>query len=122
LSAEESSPDEAFDWIYMMTKQDWILLEAAWDHRPENWQESCAYILGFGPVPESLFLLEKALFSDSLDVALEAACSISQQRLENGEDVFIDERIIKRLRCLVSATEGKHLEEVVQLLQQLGKD
>jgi hypothetical protein len=122
LSWEDFSPDEALDWIYMMPDHDWILLEVAWHHRSSNWQESRVYILGQGPVPESLSLLQKALFSENLAVAIEAACWFSQQCLEHGEDVSIDERMITRLRVLVDIAKTNHLEEVVHLLEQVGLD
>jgi len=80
---------------------------------------TCAYILGQGPVPESILLLQRALFSENPEVAVGAACSFSYQRLEHGEDVSIDERIIKRLRFLLKTTGGINIEEVVRLLEQV---
>src|SRR5689334_10928352 len=116
---DETSPDEAFDWIYMMHEKDWKLLEGAWENRSSDWRESCAYILGEGPVPESIPVLQKALFVESQAVALEAACSYSQQRLNHGEEVAIDGKIVDKLRQMVEIEQGKHMEEVVKLLQQI---
>jgi hypothetical protein len=64
---------------------------------------------------EWFFSREFRRSADSMD----AVCSFSQ-RLEHGEDVSIDERIIARLRMLVELSEGKHMEEVVQLFEQIG--
>ena len=73
-------------------------------------------------MPESIPLLQKALFNENLEVAVQAACSFSYQRLEHGEDVSIDERIIKRLRFLLETTGGSNKEEVVRLLEQVDDD
>ncbi len=103
----------------MMHDDDWRLLEQAWHERPAVWRESCSYILGEGPVPESLPLLRKALFDDSLDVATQAACSFAGQRLNHNKLVELDDQIVSRLRELVVQSEGRHMEEVVEVLQSV---
>jgi HEAT repeat protein len=121
LSAEESSPDEAFDWIFMMHEEDWHLLTEAWQNRPPEWRESCAYILGEGLVEESLPLLRQALFDENFDVATQAACAIASQRLNLDEEApaipTLDDEIISQLRKLVTLADGKYMEEVIELLQ-----
>lgn len=103
----------------MMRDEDWQLLEQAWASRPPAWRESCADILGEGPVPESLPLLRKALFDDNLGVATQAACVFAGQPLDHGSQVELDDEIIIRLRELVASSESKHMEEVVEVLQSL---
>jgi hypothetical protein len=44
------TPDEAFDWVFMLKPGDWPLLEDLWNARSPKWREGCAYILGSGPV------------------------------------------------------------------------
>ncbi|WP_310425084.1 hypothetical protein [Chamaesiphon sp. VAR_48_metabat_135_sub] len=121
LSAEESSPDGAFDWIFMMHDEDWHLLTEAWQNRPSNWRESYAYILGEGPVKKSFPLLRQALFDENFDVATQAACGFASQRLDRDEDApeipTLDNEIVSRLRELVVLSGGKYLEEVIVLLQ-----
>jgi hypothetical protein len=119
IPEEETSPDEAFDWIYMMHGRDWELLEEAWGTRPDRWRESCAYILGEGPVPESIPLLTTALFDKSEAVTVQAACSYAQQRLYHGAVVPLDDRIVERLRAAVEKAGGKNVEEVVEVLQRV---
>ena len=46
------APDEAFDWVFMLRPDDWLLLESVWPNRPAEWREACAYIIE-GPVMPS---------------------------------------------------------------------
>lgn len=115
----EEAPDEAFDWICMTTPADWVLLEQVWADRSPAWREACAYILGQGPMPESLPLLRRALFDVDLEVAREAARSLAQQRLSLGAELALDDPVVSRLRELVEGSRDQHLEEVVAVLQDL---
>ncbi len=121
LSIEESSPDTAFNWIFMMHEEDWHLLTEAWQNRPPKWRESCAYILGEGPVEKSLPLLRQALFDENSDVAIQTAYAMASQRLDVDEDApvipILDDEIISQLWKLVTLTDGKYMEEVIELLQ-----
>ena len=131
LSVEESSPDAAFDWIYMMHDEDWHLLTEAWKVRPPEWRESCAYILGEGPTLEGFPLLRQALFDENLNVAVQAACAITSQRnylnelvdmdefVNPDEFVDLDEEIVSRLENIVILSESEYMEDVIELIHLL---
>jgi HEAT repeat protein len=115
----EAALDEAFDWIFMSQAADWELLKAAWSSRSPAWREACAYVLGSGPVPESLELLRYAVFDEDDDVAAEAACSYAGQWLQHGAAVPLHGPLLERLREILEAEGHQHLEEVCELLQRV---
>jgi hypothetical protein len=118
FATPQDSPDEAFDWIYAMEPDDWECLEKAWPDRPSEWRESCAFVLGEGPVPESLPVLRIALFDEELSVSTQAAASYAGQRLNYDEEVPLDADVIDRLRELVETGEPG-LDIVVEVLETL---
>ena len=113
---EESSPDEAFDVVFMMTPEDWEELSAAWSERPASWREYCAYVLGQGPPKECARLLQAAIFDEETEVAAEAACSLASLRLTYPERVTLGEEELNRLREVVRLTGAKHMEIVLEVL------
>jgi len=114
------SPDEAFDWVFMLKPGDWSILEAIWNRRPAPWREACTYIVGEGPVIPSQNLLRLALADENEAVAVQAATSLCGQMLEHPEQVPLNASIVPRLRELRQRNLGLNMNEVDLVLQQLG--
>ena len=80
------TPDEAFDWVFMLTEEDWQLLVSEWDQRTPHAREALAYIVCEGPSRESRDMLLRALRDNDVNVATQAAESLRSQRELDGED------------------------------------
>lgn len=81
------TPDEAFDWVPMLTDEDWQLLMASWDEFTVHAKEALAYIVCEGPPRQSREMLLRALRDENPDVAIQAAESLNSQQ-ELFEDEF----------------------------------
>ena len=79
------TPDEAFDWVFMLTDDDWQLLNAHWDDRTPHGREALAYIVCEGPSRQCRDMLLRALRDKDANVALQAAESLISQRELDGE-------------------------------------
>lgn len=55
------TPDEAFDWVFMLTAEDWQLLSARWDDQTVHAKDTLAYIVCEGPSRQSREMLPRAL-------------------------------------------------------------
>jgi hypothetical protein len=124
LSPFESSPDEAMDYIFMMHKKDWELLEKAWKERPPEWRENCAYILGFGFMADCMpMLLDKALFDENFDVAEHAVASIAWQLIDFDDEydppVCFNDEIVARMRHILGMMDDKIYAEENKVLENL---
>ena len=75
------TPDEGFDWIFMLTDSDWELLDASWESRTAPARESIAYIVSDGPAVQSRSILLRALRDSNPAVAGQAAESLRCQRV-----------------------------------------
>jgi hypothetical protein len=113
------APDTAHDEIFMMHADDWTALEEAWPVRPAGWREECAYILEYGPPDHCLPLLERALFDQEGDVAVQAALSYASQILEHSRVSTVGPEVRARLRVLSAARDPRHMEELLELLHIL---
>ncbi|PQO34611.1 hypothetical protein DTL21_13960 [Bremerella cremea] len=80
------TPDEAFDWVFMLTDNDWQLLVAHWDERAVHAKEALAYIVCEGPSRQSRDMLLRALRDQDRHVVAQAAESLKSQRELDGED------------------------------------
>jgi HEAT repeat protein len=118
-SPDGGSPDSALDWIFMMHDEDWQALREALPARPSEWREACAYILGSGPPDECLPFLVAALLTDDAAVTAEAAIGYSAQILEHDLIAQVTPEVRERLAQVVDACEGRHVEEVLELLARL---
>jgi len=114
--SDSESPDEAHDWVFMMTPEDWSLLEAALPTRPPAWREECAYILGQGPFGPSVRLLTRALFDTDTSVGIQAGISLAAQYLEQRPIPYLNPEIRLQLVSLVTAAKGTHVGEIQDLL------
>ena len=101
MSESLAAPDEAFDWVFLLRPRDWQLLESVWEERSDAWREACAYIIGAGPVAPSQQLLRLALADKNIDVAAQAAISLSTQMLEHPDEAPFDPALGPRLKELV---------------------
>ena len=98
-----TAPDEAFDWIYMFTESDWILVEEVWTDRPAVWREAFAYIVCEGPAGPSRSILLRALSDESREVAIQAAQSLlSQEELRDEDWTPLDQETKKIVEALAS--------------------
>jgi len=79
------TPDEAFDWIFMLTDDDWRLLMAQWNEQTAHAKEALAYIVCEGPSRQSRDMLLQALRDSDTNVAMQAAESLNSQRELDGE-------------------------------------
>ena len=73
------TPDDAFDWVYMLNDTDWELLASTWESRSPFAREALAYIVCEGPHLESRPMLLLALKDPDKNVAGQAAESIRSQ-------------------------------------------
>jgi len=96
------TPDEGFDWVFMLTDHDWDLLNASWDSRTPFAREAIAYIVCEGPSAQSRPILLRALRDPNPDVAGQAAQSLCSQR-EVDADNFppLDPESAKLIELLV---------------------
>ncbi|TWT85076.1 hypothetical protein CA13_65580 [Planctomycetes bacterium CA13] len=74
------TPDEAFDWVFMLTDDDWDLIDASWEQRSAASKEAIAYVVCEGPSRDSRRMLLRALRDPNSDVAGQAAESLASQR------------------------------------------
>ena len=110
-------PDEALDWVYLATPEDWALLEAAWDSRSPDWREAMAYVVGNGPTRESRSLLRRGLFDRNLRVAQQSGISLCHQYVEFPEDaVPIDPELVARMREIVAVSGESDMDPVPEFL------
>lgn len=79
------TPDEGFDWVFMLTDHDWDLLNASWDSRTPDAREAIAYIVCESPSVQSRAILLRALRDPHRDVAVQAAQSLHSQREIDGD-------------------------------------
>ena len=92
------TPDEAFDWVYMLKESDWELIVATWDSRSEFCREALAYIVCEGPPIQSRNMLLRALDDTNADVAAQAAESLKSQKELFGDDFpKLDNATMKRV-------------------------
>ena len=61
-------PDEAFDWVFMLTDRDWELLDKVWSSRSSLWREAVSYFVIDGPICASRPMLLRALHDSNEDV------------------------------------------------------
>jgi hypothetical protein len=120
MVASADAPDEAFDWVFMLRAADWPLLESVWAERSAAWRESCAYIVGEGPVSPSQRLLRLALADADNAVAAQAAISLCAQVLKHPDEAPFDRNMLPRLRELRRANADGNMEEVDEILRQHG--
>jgi hypothetical protein len=113
------TPDEAFDWVYVIHNQDWPLFEDVWKRRPDEWREAFVYLLCNGPVRESQRILRLGLFDSNLKVSAEAACTICRHFEIEPECVVLDSAVIERLKNVFEENKGRHMEQVSLVLAQL---
>jgi hypothetical protein len=113
------APDEAFDWVFMLRPEDWLLLEKIWPDRPPEWREACAYVVE-GPVMASQQLLRLALADPNDTVATQAAVSICSQVLDHPEKISFDLTLLPRLRELRARHPRRGMEEVEEVLRRYG--
>ncbi len=112
-----TSPDEAFDLIFMMKEADWSALAAAWNDRAARWREGCVYILGHGPAHLCVPILERALFDEDRAVAAEAAIGYAELVLESGQPTRLSLAVRQQLSELLRLSSGPHLEPLRTLLE-----
>lgn len=74
------TPDDAFDWVFMLTEDDWQLLMTRWNEFSVDAKEALAYIVCEGPPLPSREMLLRALRDTNTDVATQAAESLHSQR------------------------------------------
>ena len=85
------APDEAFDWVFMLTGDDWDLIDATWESRSAASREALAYIVCEGPSQDSRRMLLRALRDSDSNVAEQAAVSLqSQQELDGDKFPALD--------------------------------
>jgi hypothetical protein len=113
------APDEAFDLIFCLDAGDWVALRTVWSERPVGWRRECAYVVGHGPARECLPLLERMMFDEDADVALEAAASLAAQRLDTAESAMADD-VQRRFTALATRPEAKAIPEVQRFLRLIG--
>lgn len=80
------TPDEAFDWVFMLTDEDWQLIITRWNELTVHAREALAYIVCEGPARPSREMLLRALRDPDTNVATQAAESLSSQRELYGEE------------------------------------
>jgi hypothetical protein len=119
MVAAMDAPDEAFDWVFMLGPDDWILLEQVWPNRSSEWREACAYVIE-GPVNPSQRLLRLALADPYDEVATQAAVSICSQVLDHSDEISFDASLAPRLRELRRRNPGRGMEEVDEVLRRYG--
>ena len=96
------TPDEAFDWVFMLTEHDWDLLVAQWDEQTVHAKEALAYIVCEGPSRQSREMLLRALREEDTDVATQAAESLNSQRELDDENFLpLDEESERLVASLV---------------------
>jgi hypothetical protein len=116
------SPDEAFDWVFMMTDGDWVLLDQVWDSRPPLWREALAYIVVDGPVAESRCMLLRALRDPNDDVARQAAISLCHQYIEYPDlAIEIDTESSAIMRDLIESGGAANMEPVPEFLERFAR-
>lgn len=113
------TPDEAFDWVFMMSDGEWIMLESVWDERQAEWREALAYLVCDGPIRQSQSILRRALFDPNLRVAAEAACSLCNHRGIEPDLVDFNPTIVARLKVVFDQNGGKNMETVAAVLAQM---
>ena len=92
------TPDEGFDWVFMLTESDWKLIEESWEDRPPHFREALAYIVCCGPPIQSRNMLIRALSDANNDVAVQAAESlVEQQRLFGDDFPILDDATMQRV-------------------------
>ena len=72
------TPDEGFDWVFLLTDHDWKLLDASWGARTPFAREAIAYVVCEGPAVQSRKILLRALRDPNSDVAVQAAQSLQK--------------------------------------------
>jgi hypothetical protein len=128
--SDGSSPDGAFDCIFMLTEYEWTLLEQAWKENSPEWRENCAYILGHGSIAECMpMLLQDALFDENINVARQAASSIIGMLIARNDDydeeydspIYLDDEMVVKIRYLIGLMEyAKEDMEILKNLHQIG--
>ena len=106
------SPDEAFDWVFMLQADDWPLFERVWSQRPPLWREALAYVLIDGPVVQAQRILRQALADAEFSVARQAAISLCHQMLEYPDEAPLDRSLLPRLRELRNMPHAQDMGEV----------
>ncbi|MDV6030211.1 MAG: hypothetical protein F9B45_08905 [Phycisphaera sp. RhM] len=105
------TPDEAFDWVFMLTDYDWDLIDATWDQRSTQSKEAFAYVVCEGPSRNSRRMLLRALRDTDSDVAEQAAESLNSQRELDGSDFPVldddSEQLIAKLTAGARTNENR---------------
>ncbi len=115
------APDEATDWIFMATPQDWTRLHDVWPVRPTAWREAFAYILNQAPIRQAQSILRIAIYDADADVASQAALSLCDQMREFPDEAPFDPVLVPRLReirQMLGAGDHDNWGEIDWALQQ----
>lgn len=116
MISSADAPDEAFDWVYMTTQDDWDLLQSVWDSRCAHWREALAYVVIQGPADKSRPILRRALYDEVEGVAQQAAVSLCAQAIDCEEAPPIDDELVNRLREIMQNTSHGNMEPVPEYL------
>ena len=121
-NAESSleAPDEAFDWVFMLTPHDWTLVDSVWLDRSPLWREAFTYIVIDGPIDESRDMLLRAVRDSNDAVVQQAAISLCHQYVEYPENrIPIDNDTVTRIRDLILHVGHENMEPVPEFLSGL---
>ncbi|QDT66458.1 hypothetical protein [Calycomorphotria hydatis] len=95
------APDEAFDWVFLMTGPDWKLIVDSWHQKDDSTREFFAYIVCNGPVLQSREMLLLALNDANANVAQQAAETLQAQREDFSDQFRVltdrDQRLVEEL-------------------------
>jgi hypothetical protein len=80
------TPDEGFDWIFMLKNDDWQRLCIHWNQLSVDAKVAIAYIVCYGPAIQSREMVLQALHDENAIVARQSAESLNNQRKLYGED------------------------------------
>jgi hypothetical protein len=115
---------EAFQWLPLLTTDDWRLLESIWCARSAYWRACLVCIVGEFPGPFSQAMLSTLRLgvADSENMVAEnAAIWLASRMLEHPELVPLDRNLIRRFRELLQGERGGIMGEVREVLHQHGE-
>jgi len=79
------NPDEGIDYIFMLERLEWEIIENEWHRRPEEWKSGITYLLGFCSLDSNKDMLFLAITDKSENIYEEGLLSLYHSITEETE-------------------------------------
>ena len=124
MSETNEECEEAFEWLPLLTNDDWRLLESIWRERSARWRACLTSIVGEfpGSLSQAMVTVLRRGVADPADiVAVNAAIWLASRMLADPEVIPFDRDLVPRFRELLRGESCSVMSEVREVLRRHGE-